>query len=86
MARMWKGRVEVYTRLCWGNLRERDHFEDPGVDGRIILRGSTGGEMWGYGLDRAGSGYGQVAGTCECGKESSSYMKCGEFLDYLRTG
>jgi len=22
----------------WGNLRERDHFEEPGVDGRIILR------------------------------------------------
>jgi len=21
----------------WGNLRERDHMEDPGVDGRIIL-------------------------------------------------
>jgi len=23
--------------------------------------------MWGYGLDRTGSGQGQVAGTCECG-------------------
>jgi len=22
----------------WGNLRERDHLGDPGVDGRIILR------------------------------------------------
>jgi hypothetical protein len=21
----------------WGNLRERDHLEDPGVDERIIL-------------------------------------------------
>jgi hypothetical protein len=22
----------------WGNLRERDYSEDPGIDGRIILR------------------------------------------------
>jgi hypothetical protein len=22
----------------WGNLRKRNHLEDPGVDGRIILR------------------------------------------------
>jgi hypothetical protein len=31
-------RGEVYTRFWWGNLRERDHLEDPSVDGRIILR------------------------------------------------
>jgi len=28
----------VYTRFCWANLRERDHMEDSGVDGTIILR------------------------------------------------
>ena len=22
----------------WGNLRERDHLGDPGVDGKVILR------------------------------------------------
>ena len=32
------GRREVNIRFWWGNLRERDHFEDPSVDGRIILR------------------------------------------------
>jgi len=35
VARM--GRVEAYTGFLWGNLRERDHLGDPGVDGRIIL-------------------------------------------------
>ena len=29
-------REEVYTGFWWGNLRERDHFGDPGVDGRVI--------------------------------------------------
>jgi hypothetical protein len=24
--------------MWWGNLREIDHWGDPGVDGRIILR------------------------------------------------
>jgi len=37
--------------------------------------------MWGYGLDRSGPGYAQVAGTCECGNEPSGSIKCGEFLD-----
>ena len=32
------GRGDAYTGLWWGNLRERDHLGDPGVDGRIILR------------------------------------------------
>jgi hypothetical protein len=31
-------RGEVCTRFWWGNLRERDHLEDPSEDGRIILR------------------------------------------------
>jgi len=30
-------RGDVYTGFGWGNLRERDHLEVPGVDGRIIL-------------------------------------------------
>jgi hypothetical protein len=31
-------RGETYTGFWWGNLRERGHFGDPGVDGRIIIR------------------------------------------------
>jgi hypothetical protein len=32
------GRGDVHIRFYWGNVRERDHLEDPGVDGRIILK------------------------------------------------
>ena len=32
------GRGEVYPGFWWGNMRERDHLEGVGVDGRIILR------------------------------------------------
>jgi hypothetical protein len=33
------GRGEVCTGFFWGSLREGDHWGDPDVDGRIILRG-----------------------------------------------
>jgi hypothetical protein len=28
----------TYTSFWWGNLRERGHLGDPGINGRIILR------------------------------------------------
>jgi hypothetical protein len=40
----WAGHVvrrergEVYTTFWWRNLGKRDHLEDQGVKGRIILR------------------------------------------------
>ena len=73
-------RGEVYTGFWWVNRRERDHLGDPGVGGRIIFNGSSGSGMWGYGLDRAGSGLGQGAGTCECVNEPLGSIKCRKFL------
>ena len=32
-------------------------------------------------MDWAGSGRGQMEGTCECGNEPSGSIKCEEFLD-----
>jgi hypothetical protein len=32
------GRARDIQNFWWGNLREIDNLEDPGLDGRIILR------------------------------------------------
>jgi hypothetical protein len=82
MQNVW-GRGQVYAGFCWGNLRERDHLEDPDVDGRIILRwifrkwdvGAWTGSIW----FRIGTGGG------ECVHETSGCLKCREFLDWQRT-
>ena len=42
----------LYTGFWWGNMRERDHWGDAGVDGRIILRWLFRKWYWGgHGLD-----------------------------------
>ena len=32
----WAGTYGGYTGFWWGSLRERDHLEEPGLDGMII--------------------------------------------------
>ena len=34
----------------------------------------------GHGLHCSGLGQGQIAGTCQCGNETSGSIKCGRFL------
>jgi len=65
-------------RVLVGNLRERSHLDNQGLDGRIILRWIF--RQWdvGHGLDRSGSGQGQAEGTCKYAV-MSLYIKCGEF-------
>jgi len=62
-------------------LRERGHLEDKGIDGRIILKyifKNCDGDMdW---IDLTSD-----RGCCKCGNEPSGSIKCGEFLEYLRT-
>ena len=60
----------------WGNRMERDHWGDLGVDGWIIL---------GWISRRWVVGIWTMADACECGNEPSGSVKCGEFLDKLRT-
>jgi len=48
VARSWRG--EVDTGFWCGNLRDKGHLEDPGIDGKIILtcifRKPVGGLDW----------------------------------------
>jgi len=39
----------VHSGFWWGNLRERDHSEDLGIGGRIILRWTF--KKWGREMD-----------------------------------
>jgi hypothetical protein len=39
---MWHiwGREEVHAGIQWGSVKDRDHMQDLGVDGRVMLDGS----------------------------------------------
>jgi len=57
----------------------REYSEDPGVDGRMILKWIF--KKWDvrHGVDPSGSERGQMAGTCECGNERD-LKNVGNFL------
>jgi len=47
---MYEEKERCIQGFWWGNLREREHLEDPGADGRITLKNIQ--EVgWGEGMD-----------------------------------
>jgi len=56
VARM--GGRELYAVFSWGNLRERDHLKDPGLNGRVILIWIIRKWLWGW--LRIGTGGGHL--------------------------
>ena len=70
----------MHTGFWWGNLRERGHLEYRGVGGRIILRLIF--RKWDVGMDWIDLAQNRAGGdTFKRGNETSSSIKCGEFLD-----
>jgi hypothetical protein len=45
------GRGEIFTGFWWGNMKERDHLEELGIDERILLRWIFRKWVGGHGLD-----------------------------------
>ena len=77
MARMGEGRG--VHRVLVEKPEGKNHWGDPDVDGRIILRwifGKWEGVETGWGWLRIGTD----GGTCEYDDELSGSIKCGEFL------
>jgi hypothetical protein len=62
----------VYTEFWWGDLMERDHLENLGVNGRIILKCVL--KKW------DGTWTGLVSGSFECGNEPWDSIKSGDLL------
>jgi hypothetical protein len=64
----------------YSDLNGRDHSEDLGVDGKIILELILGNRVGRYGLDSADSRQGTMIGCCEHGNKPSASTKYGNFL------
>jgi hypothetical protein len=73
----------MLTNFLLENLKGRDHAEDLGIDGKIILEWilERRGKM--CGLNASGSRWAPVGGSCEYSNEPLGSIKGGKFLDNL---
>jgi len=71
----------MHTKFLSGNLKGRDHSEDLGVDGKVILELISGNWSGRCGLCSSDSVRGPVAGSCEHDYEPSGSIKGRRFLD-----
>lgn len=71
---------EIHARFCWGNLKERDNFQDLDIGERKILQGPYGNWRGGYGLDSFGSALDEVTGLCETGIAALCFLKYRVYL------
>jgi hypothetical protein len=69
----------VFTGFWWGNLRERDHLGDRGLDGRIILRCMF--RKWDMDWIDVARYRDKWWAAESAVSEPSGSTKCGEFLD-----
>jgi hypothetical protein len=74
----------VCTGFWWGSRRERDHWGDPDVDGRIILRGIFSKWKGVVGTGCSGLRIG-TGGRHLYGNELSGSINSGNFLTSCKT-
>jgi hypothetical protein len=77
--------VFIVSGFCWGILREGDHWGDPDVDGRIILRWIFRKWEWVVGTGWSGLRIGTGGGNFEYGNELSGSVNAGNFLTSCKT-
>ena len=65
------------------NLKEGDHLQRLGIDGRIVFKQILKNKMGGRGQDSSGSGWGLVAVSCGSGNDISGSITCEKCLDLV---